>query len=314
MLVYRFIDEVCTLEIRPPSMPRGVLRRMYEEAQENKTEPLVYTIATRLMQQRGAAVGIATGALSANLPAGENDGPFGTVVLAHALASIGCRVQVLAEAPLFPVLRALAEVYSRELDLTPLILGEPEEHASWADRLDAIVCIEKAGGNPIGVLHSMTGTSREGTRAKIDGLVRRMNSQGKLTVGIGDGGNEIGFGNIRERIKDLVPFGAVCRCPCGQGILAATPTTFLYPVSVSNWGGYALAAALAVMTKDLSLAHTADREREFFRIALAHDCRDGQFGKNVPFLDGMYAETAASICQVLWNIVDLEIRGTHPTA
>jgi hypothetical protein len=95
-----------------------------------------------------------------------------------------------------------------------------------------------------------------------------MNRMGKLTVGIGDGGNEIGFGNIGGRLKDLVPFGAMCKCPCGQGMLAATPTTLLYPVLVSNWGGYALTAALAVMVKDLSLAHTAERERAFFRIAL----------------------------------------------
>lgn len=313
MFVYRCIDEVCTLEIRPPSMPRGVLRRMYAEAQRGKDTPLVFSIAEQLLEHRARAIGIATGALSPNLPAGENDGPFGTIVLANALAAIGAKVLLLADEPLFPVLRALAGAYERRFETLPLDLDEPHQHAGMADTLDALVCVERAGVNPAGVLHSMTGTSREGTRAKIDALVDRMNAQRKLTVGIGDGGNEIGFGLIRDRIQDLVPFGAVCRCPCGQGILTATATTYLYPVSVSNWGGYALAAALAVMTKNISLAHTAEREREFFRIARAHDCRDGQLGKNAPYIDGMYAETSVSICQILWNIADLEIRGTHPT-
>jgi hypothetical protein len=312
LLVYRFIDELCTIEVRPPSVPRGVLRKLYETARENSAEPLVYSLTKRLLERPEGTVGIATGALSANLPAGENDGPFGSVVLAHALASIGYKVVLLAEKPIFPVLGALSRVYTRQFDTIPLLLDEPDEHAALADQLDVLVCIERAGANPAGVLHSMTGASREGTRAKIDGLVRRMNRMGKLTVGIGDGGNEIGFGKIRERVKELLPFGAVCRCPCGQGILAATPTTFLYPVSVSNWGGYAMGAAIAVMTRDLSLVHTPEREREFFRIGLEHDCRDGQFGKNVPFLDGMHAESSVSICQILWNIVDLEIRGTHP--
>lgn len=312
MFVYRCIDEVCTLEIRPPSMPRGVLRDVYAIAQQNKAEPLVYSIAARLSAPAGR-VGIATGALSANLPAGENDGPFGTVVLANALFAAGWQVAVMADEPIFPVLRALSKVYGRSFELLPLILGQPDEYAFLADRLDALVCIERAGVNPAGVLHSMTGTSREGTRAKIDGLVNRMTEAGKLTIGIGDGGNEIGFGNVREQVIDLLPFGAVCKCPCGQGVLASTRTTFLYPVSVSNWGGYALAAALAVMLKNPSLAHTAEREREFFRIGIEHDCRDGQLGKSGPFLDGMHAETSVAICQILWNIVDLEIRGTHPT-
>lgn len=312
VFVYQCIDEVCTLEIRPPSMPRGVLKKLYKAAQNHEDEPLVCSIAKGLMARQSATVGVATGALSANLPAGENDGPYGSVVLANALTAIGCKVRLLADEPLFPVLRALAATCLREFELVPLVIGEPDEHAALADHLDVLLCVERAGVNPAGILHSMTGTDREGTRAKIDGLVQRMNAMGKLTVGIGDGGNEIGFGNIRERVKDLVPFGAVCRCPCGQGILTATPTTFLYPVSVSNWGGYGLAAALAVMTKDLSLAHTAEREREFFRIGMAHDCRDGQLGKNVPYLDGMHAETSVSICQILWNIVDLEIRGRHP--
>ncbi len=37
--VYRSIDEVCTIEVRPPSMPRGVVRLLYEEAREKKDEP-----------------------------------------------------------------------------------------------------------------------------------------------------------------------------------------------------------------------------------------------------------------------------------
>lgn len=284
---------------------------MYEEARGHSTSPLVYAIARALYERRGGTAAIATGALATNLPAGENDGPLGSVVLANALAAIGYRVVLLAEEPVQPVLHALAAAYSRQFDAFPLVIGAPDEHAALAEQLDVLVCVEKAGANPAGILHSMTGTSREGTRAKIDALVRRMNAQDKLTVGIGDGGNEIGFGNIREQVADLVPYGAVCKCPCSQGILTDTPTTFLYPVSVSNWGGYALAAALGIMTGELALAHTADKERSFFRIAMDHDCRDGQAGLNRATVDGMEAETSVAVCQILWNIADLEIRGKH---
>ena len=56
------------------------------------------------------------------------------------------------------------------------------------------------------------------------------------TVGIGDGGNEIGMGNLASVIT-TVP--SLVKIPC------VTTTTKLIASSVSNWGGYGLVAALS---------------------------------------------------------------------
>ena len=66
-----------------------------------------------------------------------------------------------------------------------------------------------------------------------------------MTGAVGDGGNEIGFGLIRRELADEHPYAKECGCPCGYGIIDATVVDFLFPAAVSNWGGYAIAVAVA---------------------------------------------------------------------
>jgi hypothetical protein len=58
------------------------------------------------------------------------------------------------------------------------------------------------------------------------------------TIGIGDGGNEIGMGSLP---KEIIESGI----PNGEVIAAATPVDSLIVAGVSNWGGYGLLAAMA---------------------------------------------------------------------
>ena len=304
---YVALDHIVTAEVRPREMPRGNVELFYRLSQGATLTPLVYTISRRLLALPPGKLGIATGALGPDIPFGENDGPLGAVALAHVLRALGHRVSLLAEGPVMPVMRALAAVRGVEIDPIELDLESADQHAKLASGLDALICIEKAGINPAGVLHSMTGKSRDGTRAKIDGLVRRLREQGKLTIGIGDGGNEIGFGNLRERVIAKVPYGAVCACPCRRGILTETQTDYLYPVSVSNWGAYALVAAIAMRTRDLRLVHGPTEERRFLLIAKQYDCRDGQLGLAGSTVDRVTGATSEAVCHLLAAITDVEI-------
>ena len=56
------------------------------------------------------------------------------------------------------------------------------------------------------------------------------------TTGIGDGGNEVGMGNVLPLVQQHIKNGPTIGCVTGAD--------FLITSSVSNWGGYALAAAL----------------------------------------------------------------------
>ena len=57
-----------------------------------------------------------------------------------------------------------------------------------------------------------------------------------VTIGIGDGGNEIGMGKVFERVAANVQYGSEIACTIASD--------YLISAGVSNWGGYALAKAI----------------------------------------------------------------------
>ena len=61
----------------------------------------------------------------------------------------------------------------------------------------------------------------------------------RCRVGIGDGGNELGMGNVLHAVREHIPRGEVIGASVGCDHLLAA--------GVSNWGGYALAAALGAV-------------------------------------------------------------------
>lgn len=60
------------------------------------------------------------------------------------------------------------------------------------------------------------------------------------TIAIGDGGNEVGMGRILQAVMNS-------GIPHAKNIACVTSCAALLVVSVSNWGGYALAAALSIL-------------------------------------------------------------------
>jgi hypothetical protein len=63
------------------------------------------------------------------------------------------------------------------------------------------------------------------------------------TIGIGDGGNELGMGSLPAGlIQAHVAYGATIAC--------VTPATHLIMAGVSHWGAYALIAALGLLRPD----------------------------------------------------------------
>ena len=57
-----------------------------------------------------------------------------------------------------------------------------------------------------------------------------------MTIGIGDGGNEIGMGKVLEKVAANVQYGSEIAC--------TVASDYLVTAGVSNWGGFALAKAI----------------------------------------------------------------------
>ena len=102
-----------------------------------------------------------------------------------------------------------------------------------------MVCCERAGLSADGTYRNALGQDYSEGREKLDYIVELAQSENIPTIGIGDGGNEIGMGAIKEAVAAFVPHGNV--------LCAETATDVLIPAGVSNWGCYAVAAALAIL-------------------------------------------------------------------
>lgn len=274
MLPYENIDRLLLVEYRPHDLVQGVIPKLYVEVRGEN--PITYEIAQILATLPRTRAAIVTGVVfQPHLPHGEIDGLIGAVTLGTALVRMGHSVDILVEAEVSPVMKALIGEAGLTAQVRDTSNKPPNELRGWASEYGLAVAIEKIGTNRKGVRHSIVGTPFPSDDGVVDELFVEMNRNGKPTIGIGDGGNEIGFGAIFEKARKLVPKGSECGCPCSDGIVTATSTSLLLPAAVSNYGAYGIGAALAAWYKDPSLAPDDVLVRRLIEVALAHGAIDG---------------------------------------
>jgi hypothetical protein len=299
------IDRLVTVEIRRPGVTRGFKSVLYEVARAAAERPLALGAAEILNGPR-CRVGIVTGAaVPGHMPVGENDGPFGAVVLAGALARIGHDVTIHTDPECAGPIRALITRVGQNTSLIELHRDDPAQLQDIAEKSDILVAIERLGGNPHGHLYGMTAIARDGFRAKVDPMFFAHAALGRRSIGIGDGGNEIGFGAIREALVERLPhINQADKTPCGGGVFSTVPTTRLVVGSTSNLASYAVCAALALLRNDLSLCHTPDEEFSLHHVGVGLGLIDGGGGGAIAACDGIPAEASAAIVLLLRTIVE----------
>ncbi len=264
--------------------------------------PLSRAITELLLARRRDHVGLFTGfVLPDVLPCGENDGPLGTVALARALDRAGFAVTIHADPQAVDHTTWLAAEISADVPVESIPTGS---HAALAKRIDLAIAIEKPGENAEGHLHAWNGRRIEGGSISIDALFRRMAAAGKPTVAIGDRGNEIGFGAIRDALLTLAPEVRRCTCGCGGGTAAITAADVLFPAAVSNWGAYALGAALAVANEDRSLLLLPQEEERLLNVAAVRGCRDGLLRTAAFGVDGISGIASIHVVSALCAVVE----------
>jgi D-glutamate cyclase len=150
---------------------------------------------------------------TANPPAWETDGPLGALFLLHAFKMLGVR----AEVP-----NGTGEVFH---DFDSIPSGQPTH----------VLSIERVGPAKDGRCRTMRG--RDITEQMFNVTPLFATGRTWKTIGIGDGGNELGMGKIaHETVCKNIPNGHLIHCQ--------VPTDFLLVAGVSNWGAYSLAAGL----------------------------------------------------------------------
>jgi len=296
--VFGEIDALaCGVGVVPADASRRALARQEMLA---AARPISLDAASRLLARRGGRVALYTGfVVPGKYPVGENDGPLGAATLARALVRAGVHATIHADPEVSETTRWLVAELGADIPVAPLA----DDPQTPPEGTDAAIAIEKPGANPLGVLHTADGARIDGGSKPVDRLFAAFARVGILTIGVGDRGNEVGFGRIRERLIDLDPALGACTCGCGGGLVAATSTDILFPAAVSNWGAYALAAALALLTGDSTCALTPEEERRMLNVAAVRGCCDGIRRRGAFGIDGFAGETSVRVVAAVRDLV-----------
>jgi len=308
------IDRLMTLEIRPLSggLPPGIVVPMYEVCRAHHGGPLSMSAAAALKGtvSPGSTVFIATGAgVAPNLPLGETDGPVGAAALAVALVKgLKAKVVLITEDAHLPPVAAAVELINAKLAAWTAGAAERSfERVSVESfpigmnagqirsrelvekyRPSAVVFVERDGPNVEGQFHGVRGDRRNPlTVGYVYLLAYHAAEAGILTIGIGDGGNEVGFGAVREAIRDVLPLRGRSQAGDPSGVVTVVPTDVTVSAAVSNWGACAVAAALAVLLGDVDILHDQDTEHELIAVTVAAGARDGATSKQTMVVDGI---------------------------
>lgn len=230
----------------------------------------------------------------------ETDGPPGAAVLGRALRRLGADVSYVTDAESIPVMAAAL----RTLGELPEVRAYGDGPGAAADVLTRtrpthLVAIERPARSGSGDYLNMRGDSVAEWNRPIDEIFVERGGRGRggrgsgsrpVTVGVGDGGNEIGMGNVRARLAKQGPLMAK---------IAATVTVdHLVVAGVSNWGAYGIVAHLGHLAGQ-ALLHTPAQERELVAACVESGASDGVTRRREPTVDGLPLDVHASVVALL---------------
>jgi len=233
--------------------------------------------ASIVLERPGTAL-IVTGFYIPGARATETDGPPGAIAVGRALEALGYRAVYVSDAFTAPLLRAMLPGGDvREFPMAPPEASRTHAAALLRETSPSVaIAVERCGMTGDGRYLNMRGADVSPYHAKLDYIF----SDSLPSVGIGDGGNEIGMGNLAPVIPLVM---SVEGPPC------ATRTTRLVISSVSNWGAWGLVAALSRLVRQ-NLLPSEDEARATLARVVALGAVDGVTARPGLTVDGFPGE------------------------
>lgn len=216
----------------------------------------------------------------------ETDGPVGAIALYQAFEALGATPVIVCGAPLSRVLAADYRVHE-------IAVGQEEQNNLEAQQAlaslqpELIISIERPGLAGDGKYYNMRGEDISARAACFDSFLIHANCP---SIAIGDGGNEIGMGNIQEALINLDIQASVTRC------------TELIVADVSNWGALGLITMLDWLSgKNILTKLDALAVLEFLS---KHGCVDGVTRENTLTEDGLPAQDGIDLLARLHRLIN----------
>uniref|UniRef100_A0A8I5TB71 D-glutamate cyclase n=1 Tax=Pongo abelii TaxID=9601 RepID=A0A8I5TB71_PONAB len=187
-------------------------------------------------------------------PPEETDGPPGAVALATFLQALEKEVAIIVDQRAWNLHQKIVEdaveqgVLKMQIPILTYQGGSVEAAQAFlckngdpqTPRFDHLVAIERAGRAADGNYYNARKMNIKHLVDPIDDLfLAAKKIPGISSTGVGDGGNELGMGKVKEAVRRHIRHGDVIACD--------VEADFAVIAGVSNWGGYALACALYIL-------------------------------------------------------------------
>ncbi|MCD6523716.1 MAG: DUF4392 domain-containing protein [Thermococcus sp.] len=217
-----------------------------------------------------------------NVP--ETDGPPGALALSKLITELGGSAEILAHEEVINAMAPLQKSFSVKFTRNPDL-----------PNYDLVIFVETPGRARDGNHYSMSGLRIEGET--FDWIAEEARDYGVPTIGIGDGGNEVGMGKIRDLIIKHIPLG--------ERIASTVETDELVVSAVSNWGAYGLIARASL---ELGENFLADWDEAFVvRLLVENGIIDGVSKRQEVSVDGIPIDVHVALVELLKRVVDSRV-------
>lgn len=217
----------------------------------------------------------------------ETDGPLGAVALYRVLSKLGANPVLVCGEPLASALQDDYQVYCLPTGFSGEITGENQAEVqgqSQAQKIlstyepELIITIELPGRAEDGFYYNMKGVNISDQVIGFDDVLLSAKCP---SICIGDGGNEVGMGNIIDSLSclDIIP----CVTKCDELVIA----------DVSNWAAHGIIAMLSKLTKIDFLGEWDNHH--FLEYFSQHGSVDGVTGEKTLTEDGLPCEVTDSV-------------------
>ncbi|MCQ2550549.1 MAG: DUF4392 domain-containing protein [Lachnospiraceae bacterium] len=216
----------------------------------------------------------------------ETDGPVGTCTIAKALEKLGYSPVVITD----KFCTNFFEIENINVEYIDNSFSQNEmEELIEKYSPKGMISIERCGKNKFGEYANMRGISISEFTAPLDNLFEKY--EGVIpTIGVGDGGNEIGMGCLKDVITQRLSLE-----PC------IVKADYLVIATVSNWGAYGITCALGIKTGK-ELLPTFNWIRKYIQNTVDIGSVDGVTHERVVSVDGKGMDIEEEIIEELRKI------------
>lgn len=227
---------------------------------------------------------IVTGFVIKDRLVGETDGPLGTISIANALSKLGKNIIIVTDIYSEEIIKAALKVIDFKCIIEVIKKGN---EVSFCKNIlkkykpDCLLSVERPGQAEDGNIYSMRGECLSHIIPSVDNMFKDAKMQGISTIGIGDGGNEIGMGKIKQYVVNNVEKGNI--------IASLFATDYLILAGVSNWGAHALVAAISLIINQ-DLLYSDKTEVQVLNSIVEAGAVDGLTKEQTLTVDGLSLE------------------------